>query len=83
MPLNTLENMESFNLNSNGISWEKNWENNNASSLVVKKSTTPNQGKRHSNCMVLYLYWDSVTPMITSVHRSKTSSIFNSSNCRK
>lgn len=59
MPLNTLENMESFNLNSKGTSWEKNWENNNASSVVGKKSTTPNQGKLNSDCMVSYPYLDS------------------------
>lgn len=43
MPLNTLANMESLNLK--GKSWDRNWENNNASSLPVKKGSPLSTGK--------------------------------------
>ncbi|KAK3910056.1 Gamma-tubulin complex component 3 [Frankliniella fusca] len=45
MPLNTIANMESLNLNSKSKAWEKNWENNNATNIVVKKSTPLSTGK--------------------------------------
>ena len=46
MPLNTLANMESLNLNAKGKTWERNWENNNPTSLLSKKSTPTNPGSK-------------------------------------
>lgn len=44
MPLNTLANMESLNLNSKGKAWDRNWENNNSTSLHLKKNSSLNTG---------------------------------------
>lgn len=46
MQINSLANMESLNLNSKSKAWEKNWENNNATSMVVKKTTPITTGTK-------------------------------------
>ena len=48
MPLNTLANMESLNLNSMGKTWERNWENNNPTNICSKRSTPGSAGELKS-----------------------------------
>ncbi|KAJ1520792.1 hypothetical protein ONE63_003886 [Megalurothrips usitatus] len=48
MPLNTLANMESLNLNSKGKSWETNWANNNASVAMKKENLSQGSIKPHT-----------------------------------